>query len=228
MKKSIIILGICALIGIFYYLGLFELLTFESIKAKQGDIRLFTENNYLTSILGFALIYIACTALSLPGAALLTLLCGAIFGLFLGTLIASFASTIGATLAFLVSRFLFKESIQSKFGDKLEKFNKGIEEDGAFYLFTIRLIPVFPFFVVNLVMGLTPIKTMTFYLASQIGMLPGTLVYVNAGRSLGELESLSGILSPQIFLSFALLGIFPFVAKYTVKYFKGLKSYEKA
>ncbi len=220
MKKSIIIISICTLVGIFYYLGLFDLLTFESIKAQQSKIQAFTQSNYLISVLGFSILYIATTALSLPGAALLTLLSGAIFGLFIGVIIASFSSTIGATLAFLVSRFLFKESIQSKFSAKLESFNKGFKEDGGFYLFTLRLIPAFPFFVVNLVMGLTPIKTLTFYVASQLGMLPGTIVYVNAGTSLSELNSLSGILSPKLILSFVLLGTFPILAKLIIKKIK--------
>ena len=161
--------------------------------------------------------------MSLPGATILTLLGGALFGLIKGGLLVSFASTIGATLAFLASRYLLKDSIQSKFGDKLKVINEGVKKEGGFYLFTMRLIPAFPFFLVNLVMGLTPIKTLTFFLVSQVGMLPGTLVYVNAGTQLAQLESLSGILSPKLIASFALLGVFPLVAKKAMGFFTNKK-----
>ncbi|MEX1303389.1 MAG: TVP38/TMEM64 family protein, partial [Desulfotignum sp.] len=157
--------------------------------------------------------YITVTALSLPGAAVMTLAGGALFGLVTGTVVISFASTIGATLAFLVSRFLLKNWVQNRFKDKLHAINRGIERDGAFYLFTLRLVPVFPFFIINLVMGLTPIRTIRFYLVSQLGMLPGTLVYVNAGTQLAQIDSLKDIVSPGLLLSFALLGMFPLLAK---------------
>jgi dihydrolipoamide dehydrogenase len=169
------------------------------------------------------LVYISVTALSLPGALVMTLAGGAIFGLLEGTIIISFASTIGATLAFLASRFILRDSVQSKFGEKLKAINRGIEKDGAFYLFTLRLIPVFPFFVINLVMGLTPMKTWQYYLVSQVGMLPGTLVYVNAGSQLGSLQSPAGILSPSLLISFALLGVFPLLAKKLVDFIKRRK-----
>jgi uncharacterized membrane protein YdjX (TVP38/TMEM64 family) len=136
----------------------------------------------------------------------------------------SFASSIGATLAFLVARFLLRDYVQNKFGDKLNAINKGVENEGSFYLFTLRLVPVFPFFVINLAMGLTPIKTLAFYLVSQVGMLPGTFVYVNAGTQIGKLESLKGILSPELILSFALLGIFPLVAKKTISVIKARRT----
>ena len=183
------------------------------------------ENKPLLVILSFFFIYIAVTALSLPGAAILTLAAGAQFGLWLGVIIVSFASTIGATLAFLVSRFLLRDTIESKFGDKLKTFNDNIEKDGAFYLFTVRLVPVFPFFLVNLVMGLTRLKTLVFYLVSQIGMLAGTIVFVNAGTQLAKIDSLAGILSPGLIFSFALLGIFPLVAKKIVEVIKANKIY---
>jgi pyruvate/2-oxoglutarate dehydrogenase complex dihydrolipoamide dehydrogenase (E3) component/uncharacterized membrane protein YdjX (TVP38/TMEM64 family) len=153
------------------------------------------------------------TALSLPGAAVMTVAAGALFGLLQGTLLVSFASTIGATLAFLVSRYLLRDAVQQRFGSRLAAINRGIERDGAFYLFTLRLVPAFPFFLINLLMGLTPIKAWTFYWVSQIGMLAGTLVYVNAGTQIAQLESLSGILSPDLLISFALLGLFPLLAK---------------
>jgi pyruvate/2-oxoglutarate dehydrogenase complex dihydrolipoamide dehydrogenase (E3) component/uncharacterized membrane protein YdjX (TVP38/TMEM64 family) len=156
---------------------------------------------------------VAVTGLSLPGAALMTLVAGAVFGLLWGTVIVSFASSLGATLAFLASRFLLRDAIQGRFGDKLRAINAGVEKEGAFYLFTLRLVPAFPFFVINLVMGLTPMKTRTFYWVSQVGMLAGTLVYVNAGTQLARLESVKGILSPGLLASFAALGLFPLVAK---------------
>jgi uncharacterized membrane protein YdjX (TVP38/TMEM64 family) len=143
----------------------------------------------------------------------MTLAGGALFGLLTGTVVISFASTIGATLAFLVSRFLLKDWVQERFKEKLHTINQGIEREGSFYLFTLRLVPVFPFFIINLVMGLTPIRTTRFYLVSQVGMLPGTLVYVNAGTQLAQIDSLKGILSPGLLLSFALLGMFPLLAR---------------
>jgi uncharacterized membrane protein YdjX (TVP38/TMEM64 family) len=159
------------------------------------------------------IIYIATTSLSLPGATVLTLAGGALFGLIEGTIIVSFASTIGATLACFVSRFMLREWVQNKFRDKLSAINKGIAEEGAFYLFTLRLIPAFPFFMINLVMGLTKMPLATYYWVSQLGMLPGTMVYVNAGKELSKIESLSGILSPGLIFSFALLGLFPLGVK---------------
>jgi uncharacterized membrane protein YdjX (TVP38/TMEM64 family) len=151
----------------------------------------------------FLLVYVVATALSLPGAALLTLVAGAVFGLLWGTVLVSIASTIGATLAFLMARFLMRDWVQGRFGEKIRTMNQRIEKDGAFYLFTLRLVPVFPFFVINLAMGLTPIRTWTFFWVSQVGMLAGTLVYVNAGTQLAQIDSLQGILSPALLASFA-------------------------
>ena len=159
------------------------------------------------------LIYIAVTALSLPGAVIMTLAGGALFGLVAGTVIISFASTIGATLACFVSRFLLRDWVQKKFADRLVAINNGIEKEGAFYLFTLRLVPVFPFFLINLAMGVTRLPLFQYYWVSQIGMLPGTIVYVNAGKELGKIESLSGILSPSLLASFVLLGLFPITVK---------------
>ena len=175
----------------------------------------------------YALTYIAVTGLSLPGAAILTLAGGAVFGLLWGTVIVSFASTIGATLAFLAARFLFRDAVKSRFGERLQAIDAGVAKEGALYLFTLRLVPVFPFFVINLVMGLTNLKTQTFYWVSQIGMLAGTFVYVNAGTQLGKLESLSGILSPGLIGSFVLLGIFPLIANKIVEAVKANKVYAK-
>ncbi|MBK7300117.1 MAG: TVP38/TMEM64 family protein [Moraxellaceae bacterium] len=161
----------------------------------------------------FALAYVVVTAFSLPGAAVMTLASGALFGLVWGAVIASFASSIGALLAFSASRYLLKDMVQTRFGSHLQAINDGVAREGAFYLFTLRLVPLFPFFLINLLMGLTPIKAKTFYLVSQIGMLAGTIVYVNAGTQLAQLQSLSGIMSPSLLFSFVLLGIFPFIAK---------------
>ena len=167
------------------------------------------------------------TGLSLPGAAIMTLVGGAIFGLLWGTVIVSFASAIGATLAFLASRYLFRDAIQAKFGDKLGAINRGVEKEGAFYLFALRLVPAFPFFVINLVMGLTPMKTWTYYWVSQLGMLAGTIVYVNAGTQIARIESLAGLVSPGLIGSFVLLGVFPLIAKRVVDWLKARKVYAK-
>ncbi|MFO7987854.1 MAG: TVP38/TMEM64 family protein [Desulfotignum sp.] len=198
---------------LFFVFDLGQYLSLAYLKSRQEWLVDIYARHTLWTIGAYMLIYIMVTALSLPGAAVMTLAGGALFGLVTGTVVISFASTIGATLAFLVSRFLLKNWVQDRFKDKLHAINQGIERDGAFYLFTLRLVPVFPFFIINLVMGLTPIRTIRFYLVSQVGMLPGTLVYVNAGTQLAQIDSLKGILSPGLLLSFALLGIFPLLAR---------------
>lgn len=213
VSKIMLLLVITSAIAAFFYCNGQQYLTLEMLKSQHTNIIAFRDNNQILAIVVYGLIYIAVTGLSLPGATILTLAGGAIFGLFWGTLIVSFASTIGATLAFLAARFLFKDSIQSRFGDYLQTINEGIEQEGAFYLFTLRLVPLFPFFVINLLMGLTALKTRTFYWVSQVGMLAGTLVYVNAGTQLAKLDSLAGILSPLVVGSFVLLGVFPLLAK---------------
>jgi uncharacterized membrane protein YdjX (TVP38/TMEM64 family) len=158
-------------------------------------------------------IYILVTSLSLPGATVMTLAGGALFGLWVGTVVVSFASTIGATLASFVSRFLLRDWVQATFGDRLKTINEGVEKEGKFYLFTLRLIPAFPFFVINLVMGLTKMPLRTYYWVSQLGMLPATIVYVNAGKELARIQSLSVLLSPRLIFSFVLLGLFPFIVR---------------
>ena len=188
-------------------------LTLPYIKASQVRFQaLYTEQPALV-ITGYMALYVVVTALSLPGAAVLTLLGGALFGFWMGTLIVSFASSAGATIACFVSRFMLRDWVNNKLGDKLHKVNQGIGKEGSFYLFTLRLIPVFPFWVINLVMGLTPMPLHTFYWVSQIGMLCGTAVYVNAGKELAHIDSVSGIVSPGLILSFVLLGVFPLIAK---------------
>ncbi len=223
-KSKLILLAIIAiLMTLFFSFDLQQYLSLESFQAQRADILNYYALNTWETILIFLAIYIIVTGLSLPGATILTLAAGAIFGVVNGTIIVSFASTIGATLAFLVSRYLFKDFVQQRFKQQLGPINRGIEKDGAFYLFALRLVPAFPFFVINLVMALTPIKTWKFYWVSQIGMLAGTIVYVNAGTQIAQLESLGGILSPSLILSFAILGIFPLIAKKIVNYIKARK-----
>ncbi|MFT6927836.1 MAG: pyruvate/2-oxoglutarate dehydrogenase complex dihydrolipoamide dehydrogenase (E3) component [Psychromonas sp.] len=227
MKKIIIIAVIFAAIAAFFAFDLGSFLSLENIKASQADIAQWQADNTFIAALSFFAVYIAVTALSLPGAAVMTIAAGAFLGLFWGVIIVSFASTIGATLAFLMSRFVLRDSIQNKFAERLKLINQGIERDGAFYLFTLRLVPVFPFFLINILMGLTPIRTITFFLVSQVGMLAGTLVFVNAGTQLAQVDSLSGILSPSLLLSFALLGLFPWIAKKIIAILKQRKVYAK-
>jgi pyruvate/2-oxoglutarate dehydrogenase complex dihydrolipoamide dehydrogenase (E3) component/uncharacterized membrane protein YdjX (TVP38/TMEM64 family) len=197
-------------------LGLHRQLSLESLQAGIGQFAVWRDAAPLLVAGLYLVLYVAVTALSLPGATVMTLAGGALFGLLWGTLIVSFASTIGATLAFLVARHLFRDSVQARFGDRLKAINEGVARDGAFYLFTLRLVPAFPFFLINLLMGLTPIRAATFCWVSQIGMLPATLVYVNAGTELAAIEDLAGILSPGLLLSFALLGVFPLLARRAV------------
>lgn len=214
-----IVLGIIA----FRYFDLGQYLSLEYLKASQAKFQALYLENPVMVVAAYMGIYIAVTALSLPGAAVLTLAGGGLFGLVVGTVAVSFASTIGATLACAVSRFLLRDWVQNKFGDKLSTINNGIEKEGAFYLFSLRLVPIFPFFVINLAMGLTRMRLTTYFWVSQIGMLAGTIVYVNAGKELAKIESLSGIMSPGVLISFAVLGLFPIAVKkllalYTIKF----------
>ncbi|MCH4810668.1 FAD-dependent oxidoreductase [Vreelandella neptunia] len=213
-------------IGVFFLSGAHQWFTLETLKAYQNDFQAaFNQNPWQVAGIFFA-VYVVMTALSLPGATLLTLLGGALFGLGWGLLIISFASTLGATLAFLLSRFLFRHPIEKRFPRQFEAVNHGVEREGAFYLFMLRLVPVFPFFIINLVMGLTRIKTVTFYWVSQLAMLPGTAVFVNAGGQLGELESVGGIVSPVLLASFALLAVFPWIARRIVLLVQRRKVYK--
>ncbi|TVO59784.1 FAD-dependent oxidoreductase [Denitromonas halophila] len=224
-KKLGLVIVLLALITSYFIFDLGRFFNLDFFKSQQAAIETYrTTNPWATAGIFFA-VYVTVTALSFPGAAVLTLAAGAIFGLLTGLVIVSFASSIGATLAFLASRFLLRDWVQSRFGDRLKALNAGINKDGGFYLFTLRLVPAFPFFVINLVMGLTPIRTATFYWVSQIGMLAGTIVYVNAGTQLGQIDSLSGILSPGLLGSFVLLGIFPLIAKKIVAAVQAKKVY---
>lgn len=211
--KIALVALVAALVVCFFVFDLGRYFNLEFIKAQRDAYQAYYQQRPSVTIAAYAAVYVAVTSLSLPGAAVLTLLGGALFGVLTGAVIVSFCSTIGATLAFLVARFLLRDSVQGKFGDRLEAINNGIANEGMFYLFTMRLIPVIPFFVINLVMGLTPIRTAQFFFVSQLGMLPGTIVYVNAGTQLARIDSLAGILSWQLLLSFALLGLFPLIAK---------------
>jgi len=218
--KILIVLVIVALIAAFFIFDLGQYLSLDYLKSQHTALVQYTTENKVIAMGGFFLIYVAVAALSLPGASIMTLAGGAIFGFLTGVILVSFASTIGATLAFLFSRYMFRDTVQNKFSSYLQTINNGVEEEGAFYLFTLRLIPVVPFFVVNLLMGLTGLKTLTFAWVSQIGMLPATAVFVNAGNQLAQLDSLKDILSPQLLAAFALLGIFPIVAKKLLNLYK--------
>lgn len=224
LKRLIITALILVIIAVFKLFDLGDYFTLSYIKASQDRFEVLYSEHKLPVIAGYMLIYILVTSLSLPGAAVMTLAGGALFGLLTGTIVVSFASTIGATLACFVSRFILRDWVQAKFGYKLKTVNEGIENEGAFYLFTLRLIPVFPFWLINLVMGLTKMPLKSFYLVSQVGMLPGTMVYVNAGKELARIESLSGILSPGLILSFVLLGLFPLITKKLLSLYKTKKS----
>ena len=201
-----------ALVAYFVF-DLGQILSLENFKASQAEIVAAKDANPVLYITGFFILYVAVTGLSIPGAAIMTLIAGALFGVLVGTILVSFASTIGATLAFLSARFVLRDWVQGKFGERLRAIDEGLEKDGAFYLFTLRLIPVFPFFVINLLMGLTRIKTRTFFWVSQLGMLPATIVFVNAGTQISYIESTSGLLSPTLIASFVALALFPWAAK---------------
>jgi pyruvate/2-oxoglutarate dehydrogenase complex dihydrolipoamide dehydrogenase (E3) component/uncharacterized membrane protein YdjX (TVP38/TMEM64 family) len=215
-----LVVVIVALIAAFFAFGLDRYFTLDSFRGQQVEIDAYVRANPLLSAAIYFAIYVAVTGLSLPGAAVMTLAGGAVFGLLWGTVIVSFASSIGATLAFLASRFLLRDWVQGRFRDKLKPINSGVAKEGAFYLFALRLVPAFPFFLINLAMGLTPIRTWTFYWVSQVGMLAGTIVYVYAGTTLGAFR-----ISIELLLAFTLLGIFPLIAKKTLDVIKTRKVY---
>jgi pyruvate/2-oxoglutarate dehydrogenase complex dihydrolipoamide dehydrogenase (E3) component/uncharacterized membrane protein YdjX (TVP38/TMEM64 family) len=225
VKRLALLLIVVSLVVAYVVFDLGRFLTLDALKASQASFAAWYDTSPVLVAGAYFLIYVAVTALSLPGATVMTLAGGALFGLWTGLLLVSFASSIGATLAFLVSRFLLRDWVQSRFGNRLTAINAGMAKDGAFYLFTLRLVPVFPFFVINLVMGLTAIRTRTFYWVSQLGMLAGTAVYVNAGTQLAQIDSLAGILSPGLIGSFVLLGIFPLLAKKLIGLIQARKVY---
>jgi len=222
-----VVLVIALLFGSYFVFDLGQYLTLDYAKSQQQQLTGYINAHFALSALLFFGLYILVAALSLPGAAVMTLVAGALFGIAWAVVLVSFASTLGATLAFLTSRFLLREQIQRHYGDKLRAINKGIRQDGAFYLFTLRLIPVFPFFLINLLMGLTPIPTHTFYWVSQLGMLPGTLVYVNAGTQLSQIEQAGDIFSAELLFSFALLALFPYLARSAARLLANRKHYSR-
>jgi uncharacterized membrane protein YdjX (TVP38/TMEM64 family) len=217
-NKIALLLLLAALLVVFFALDLPRELTLEAFKANRQNFQhLYALRPGLTLAIYF-LLYVAVAALSLPGAAVLTLAGGALFGFWPALAVVSFASSIGATLAFLTSCFLLRAAVQKRFGERLRAIDAGVAREGAFYLFSLRLVPLFPFFIINLLLGLTPMRTRTFYWVSQVGMLPGTAVFVNAGIQLGRIESLAGILSPGLLFAFALLGLFPLFARKLVSW----------
>ena len=226
-RKLLLLVAVLMAIVAFFTFDLNRYFSLDFLQQSQARFAELRAQQPLALALGYFAVYVAVTALSLPGATIVTLAGGAIFGLGWGLLIVSFASSIGATLAFLTARFLLRDSVQARFGQRLAEVDKGIQKEGAFYLFTLRLIPVVPFFLINLLMGLTKMKAWTFYWVSQLGMLAGTAVYVNAGTQLGQLTSLQGILSPALLGSFVLLGLFPLIARRVVEVVQKRKVYAR-
>ena len=226
-KRWVVVASALAVVGVFVALDLGQVLSLDSIKSHQTELLAWRDARPWAAALAFLGVYVAVTALSLPGAAALTLAAGAVFGLAWGTLVVSFASSIGATLAFLAARWVLRDAVQARFGDRLASLNAGIAREGGFYLFTLRLVPVFPFFLVNLAMGLTTLRTWTFYWVSQLGMLAGTLVYVNAGTQIARIDSLAGIISPGVLGSLVLLGVFPLAAKKAIGIFQSRQVYAR-
>jgi uncharacterized membrane protein YdjX (TVP38/TMEM64 family) len=218
--KSFIIIFFLASIMAGFFFDIGQYLSFETIKVQHEKLILLIESNFIFYFILFFFIYIIVTAFALPFAAIKTVLAGALFGLIPGVILTSFASSIGSTLCFLMSRFVLRDFVQNKYSKYLDKINKGIKEDGIYYLFFLRLSPIFPFFIINLVFGLTKMKTMTFYIISQIGMLIGTVVFVNAGVQLSKISSMSDILSFNLILSFILIGLVPLIIKKLIQIIK--------
>jgi len=218
LRKLLVVLAIGIAVALYFALDLGRYLSLDTLKAQQAAIESYRAAHPGLAAASYFSLYVAMSALSLPGAALMTVAAGAIFGLAGGTLLVSFASTLGATLAFLVSRFLLRDWVSQRFAERLRVIDAGVQREGGFYLFTLRLVPLFPYFLVNLLLGLTAMKTRTFYWVSQLGMLAGTIVYVNAGTQLARIDSLAGIVSPALLASFALLGVFPLIARKIVDF----------
>lgn len=225
--RVLILLVAIGLLTLFFSFDLHQKMTLEGLKSGLVQLHAWRDAEPLQMALGYFFLYVLTTALSLPGALVLTLAGGAIFGFVQGFVLVSFASTVGATLAFLAARYVLRDWVQQRFGEKLKPMNDGIEKEGAFYLFTLRLVPVFPFFLINLLMGLTKMRTLTYYWVSQVGMLAGTVIYVNAGTQLAAIDSLKGIVSLPILLSLAALGLFPLITKKILDIFKKNKIYAK-
>lgn len=218
MKKVLLAIAVIAALSLFFYTGLHNQFTLAAAKVHQNELRGFYLTQPIIALGAYCVLYVTVTALSLPAATVLTLLGAAIFGFWPALAAVSFSSSIGATLAFLMSRYLFKDLVRARFGGpRLEAIDQGVRRNGVFYLFALRLTPLFPFFLVNLAMGLTSISVATFYLVSQLGMLPATAIYVNAGTQLGAIEKIGDIFTPRVFLSLTALGIAPLVFKRLVE-----------
>jgi uncharacterized membrane protein YdjX (TVP38/TMEM64 family) len=222
--KLLLLVLLMVLIGAYMLFDLGRYLDLEYLKQAQQRVAALVDARPFSAVAVFFVVYVLVTAASLPGAAVLTLAGGAVFGLALGLVVVSFASSVGATAAMLIARSLLGETVQRRFGGQLEAVNRGLERDGGFYLFTLRMVPLFPFFVINLVMGLTPIPTWTFYWVSQVGMLAGTFVYVFAGTQLADVQSLSDVLSPGLIAALSLLGLFPLLARKGVEWLRRARS----
>ncbi|MCI5073384.1 dihydrolipoyl dehydrogenase [bacterium] len=221
-----LVLGLAAVVLLAKSFGLTDYLSLNYIKENLDAFASYYEKHQILSLLLFFVVYVGVTALSLPGAAVMTLLAGALFGFVVGTVLVSFASTLGASLAFIVARFVLRDSIENKFSKQFKKINDGVKKQGAFYLFSLRLVPIIPFFVINAVMGLSKMKLWTFYWVSQVGMLAGTMVYVNAGKQLASIDTLSEVLSFKVLLSFAALALLPWLTKAMLKIIKTKKIYK--
>jgi uncharacterized membrane protein YdjX (TVP38/TMEM64 family) len=224
MTRRRVLLGLLlgALVAAYFAFDLRQYVSLDFFQARRSAIEAYVTAAPVRAAALFFLVYVLVTGLSVPGAAVLTLIAGALFGTLAGTLIVSFASSIGATLAFVVSRFVLRDWVQSKFGERLKTINDGFAKEGALYLFALRLVPAFPFFVINLVMGLTPMRTRTFYWVSQLGMLPGTLIYVYAGTQLGQFQ-----IGWELVLALVLLGVFPLAAKRALEGLRARKAYAR-
>ncbi|MEG6550243.1 TVP38/TMEM64 family protein [Desulfocurvibacter africanus] len=220
LKKLLIIAAVALILALFFALDLGQYFSLDYLKQSRARFAALYEQHTLLVLGAYFGIYVVSTALSLPGATVLTLGAGALFGFWTGLVLASFASTLGATLACFLARYLLRGWVQKRFEDRLQRVNEGVRREGAFYLFTMRLVPIFPFFLINVAMGLTPMRIWTFAWVSQLGMLPGTAVYVNAGRQLAGIESMGDIFSPGLILSFALLGIFPLATKKAINIYR--------
>ena len=213
LGRILLLLAVVVAIVLFFVFGLHQYFTLEFVKEQLGALRAYQLEHELLFVVVFFVVYVLITGTSLPGAAIMTLVAGALFGLVQGVILVSFASTMGATMAFAIARYLLRDTVRERFGKYLKTIDEGVEKEGAFYLFALRLVPLFPFFVINLAMALTPISVWRFYWVSQVGMLFGTVIYVNAGSELGQIQAVGDILSPTLWISFALLGIAPLIAK---------------
>lgn len=223
--RILLLAGLAAAVGAFFWFDLGQYFSLAELRERRDELLAFIDRNFLAALLIYVGTYIVMAALSLPGAAILTLAGGALFGLVAGTLAVSLASTVGATLVFLAARFLFRESVQKRFGKRLKRINDGVERDGAFYLLALRLVPIFPFWVINLVMALTPIRTWTYAWVSLVGMFPATVVYVNAGTQLAQVDSVGDVLSPGLIGAFVLLGLLPLITRWILRVIKNRKVY---